>query len=174
MFIVKLLGKLLKALSSGESPRQIADGFILGMILGLTPFWSLHNLVVILLVIILSVNISMAIFSWLIFSAFAYLLDPLFHSLGYWLLVDVTALRGLWTAMYNIPVVPLTRFNNTVVLGSFVSSLVLLVPIFFVVKRGVVLYREKIHDRVQKLKIVKIVKSSGIYSLYKKIKFYGD
>jgi len=174
MFIVKLLGKLLKALSSGESPRQIAGGFILGMILGLTPFWSLHNLVVILLVIILSVNISMAIFSWLIFSAFAYLLDPLFHSLGYWLLVDVTALRGLWTAMYNIPVVPLTRFNNTVVLGSFVSSLVLLVPMFFVVKRGVVLYREKIHDRVQKLKIVKIVKSSGIYSLYKKIKFYGD
>lgn len=174
MFILKLLGKLLKALSSGESPSQIAGGFILGMILGLTPFWSLHNLVVILLIIIIRVNISMAIFSWLFFSVFAYLLDPLFHSLGYWLLVDVTALKGLWTGMYNTSGLPLTRFNNTVVLGSLVSSLVLLAPMFFLAKKGVILYREKIHDRVQKLKIVKIVKSSGIYSLYKKIKFYGD
>ena len=174
MFIVKLLSKLLKALRSGASPRQISGAFVLGMILGLTPFWSLHNLLVIILIIILNVNISMAIFSFLLFSGIAYIIDPLFHSLGYWLLVDVTALKGLATKLYNTPVIPLSRFNNTVLLGSFVSSLVLLFPVFVLVRKGVVLYREKLEAKVQKWKIVKIVKSSKIYSLYEKIKSLGD
>ena len=170
MILFKLLNKLLKALRSAASPGQIAGGFILGMILGLTPFWSLHNLLVVLLIIILNVNISMAIFSFLLFSGIAYLLDPLFHSLGYWLLVDVTALKGLWTSLYNILVIPLTRYNNTIVLGSLVCSLVLLLPAFIFVKKGVVLYREKIDAKVQQWKIVKIVKSSKIYSVYEKIR----
>jgi uncharacterized protein (TIGR03546 family) len=174
MFILKLLGKLFKALRSGASPNQIAGGFIFGMIIGLTPFWSLHNLLVVILIIILKVNISMAIFSFLICSGFAYLLDPIFHSFGYWLLVDVTSLQGLWTSLYNTPVVPLTRYNNTVVMGSLVSSLILTLPMFFLVKVGVVLYREKFEARIQKLKIVQIVKSSKIYSVYQKISDFRD
>ena len=66
MFLLKLLGKLIKALTSNESPGQIAGGFILGMIIGLTPFWSLHNLVVVLLIILIRVNISMSIFAALL------------------------------------------------------------------------------------------------------------
>ena len=169
MFILKLLGKLFKALRSGVSPTQIAGGFIFGMILGLTPLWNLHNLLVVILIIILRVNISMAIFSFLICSGIAYLLDPLFHSFGYWLLVEVTALQGLWTSLYNTPVVPLTRYNNTVVMGSLVGSLILILPMFFLVKSGVILYREKLEARIQKLKIVQVVKSSKIYSVYEKI-----
>ena len=93
MFGLKLLAKLFKILRSGESPGKIAGGFILGMILGLTPVMSLHNLVVLILIIILNVNMGMAIFSFLLCSAFAYLLDPMFHRLGFWILVDIPALR---------------------------------------------------------------------------------
>ena len=113
MFFLKLIGKLIKALTSGESPTQLAGGFILGMIVGLTPFWSLHNLIVMVLIILIRVNISMAIFSALLFGALAYLFDPLFHNFGYWLLVDVTALNGLWQAMINIPIVALFNLNTT-------------------------------------------------------------
>lgn len=173
MFGLKLLAKLFKILRSGESPGKIAGGFILGMILGLTPVMSLHNLVVLILIIILNVNMGMAIFSFLLCSAFAYLLDPMFHRLGFWILVDIPALKGLWTAMYNTPVIALTGFNNTVRMGSFVISLILLIPVYFAVKQGVVYYREHLDSRIQKWKIVQVIKGSKIYNLYEKIRKIG-
>ena len=60
MIVLKFLSKLFKALRSGDSPGQLAGGFALGMIIGLTPLWSLHNLLVVILIIIIKVNISMA------------------------------------------------------------------------------------------------------------------
>lgn len=174
MLVLKLLGKLIKALTSGESPSQLAGGFILGMIVGLTPFSNLHNLFVVLLIILIRVNISMSIFSALLFGAVAYLFDPLFHSFGYWLLVDVTALDGVWHAFANIPIVALFNFNNTVVLGSLIISMVLLLPMFFLMKKSVLLYRERIQDKLLKLKIVQTIKKSWIYSIYSKYTNFGD
>jgi len=174
MIIIKLLGKFLKALKSDASPGQIAGGFVLGMILGLTPFWSLHNLFVILLIILVRVNISMAIFSFLVFSGIAYLVDPLFHNLGYVILVDATFLHGLWVALYNTPILALSNFNNTVVMGSLVVSLLLIFPMYPLTERGVVFYRERIDTKVQKWEITTIIKSSKIYSIYVKIRKFGD
>lgn len=37
---MQLLAKLLKALNSDDSPWQLAFGVMLGMIMGLTPFWG--------------------------------------------------------------------------------------------------------------------------------------
>ena len=169
MILLKYLSKLLKALKSGETPAQLAGGFVLGMIMGLTPFWNLHNLVVFIILIIIRVNISMAILSFAVFSGFAYLLDPLFHNLGFWVLVDVNALKSLWTTLSNVPIGALTNFNNTVVMGSMIISLALILPVFFLVKVGVVQYREKIDTKVQKWKIVQVFKSSKLYSIYEKI-----
>ena len=171
MFPLQFIAKLIKILRSGASPPQIAGGFILGMIIGLTPLWSLHNLLIALIIILINVNISMAIFSFLLFSGIAYLVDPLFHNFGYFLLVELSSLRGVYTSMYNIPVIALTKFNNTVVMGSFVSSLILLLPVYFLTKMGVLAYREKVEARVQKLKIVQMLKGSKVYSLYEK---YSD
>jgi len=128
MLILQFLAKLFKILRSAASPNQIAAGFVLGMIIGFTPFWSLHNLLIIILIFILNVNIATAIFSFAIFSGVAYLFDPWIHDFGYYLLVDVTALNVVWTAMYNIPVIALSRFNNTIVLGSLIISLILTIP----------------------------------------------
>jgi len=168
MFPLQFIGKLIKILHSAASPGQIAGGFILGMIIGLTPFWSLHNLLVVLVIILLNVNIAMAIFSFIIFSGFAYLLDPLFHSFGYFLLVDLTFLQGFYTFLYNIPVFELSRFNNTVVMGSLVTSLLLLIPVFILVQKGVIQYRADVLQRLEKWKVVKAIKGTKIYSWYSK------
>ena len=77
MFGLKLISKILKILRSNESPNKIAGGFILGMILGITPFLSLINIIIIFIIIIISVNISAAILAYLIFTAVIYLCDPL-------------------------------------------------------------------------------------------------
>lgn len=169
MFVLQFIAKFFKILSSAASPAQISSGFILGMIIGLTPLWSLHNLIILLLIIILNVNITMAIFSFGLFSLIAYLIDPLFHSLGYFMLVDIKLLHGFWLMLYNVPIIALSKFNNTVVLGSFLSSLVLLIPVYFIMKKAVVTYREKLEPIVLKWKIVKVIKGSKLYSVYGKL-----
>lgn len=173
MIPLQIVAKLLKILRSGASPGQIAGGFLFGMILGLTPLWNLHNLLVLCLVILLNVNLSMFFVSFALFSGLAYLFDPWFHALGYWLLVD-SGLTGLWQKLYQIPLLALSNFNNTVVLGSLVIALVLTLPNYFGVKKMVLLYREKLDVHVEKLKIVQGLKSSKLYSWYERIKNFGE
>jgi len=177
MFIIKLVRKLLKSLTSQESPSQLAWGFALGMILGLTPFMNIHNAIVLVLIILLKVNIGSALLSFLIFSGFAYIFDPLFHSLGYYLLTKVEFLQGLWSSMYDIPVLVFAQYNNTVVLGSLISALVIFVPVYFGFKKFVGVYRNKIDPYIQKLKIVKMLKATKLYKVFStgyKIKNIGE
>lgn len=168
MLILRYLAKLLKALASEASPAQIAGGFVLGMIIGLTPFGSFHNLIVLLLILMLRVNIGMAILSFMICSGIAFLADDLFHQTGKWLL-EMDGLQGTWTSLYEIEWVAMTRFYNTVVIGSLFTSLIMVLPVFLLVKQGVLQYREKIHARIQKWKIVKVVKGSKFYSIYQSV-----
>jgi len=166
--ILKYVAKLLKALSSEASPNQLAGGFILGMIIGLTPVLSVHNLIILILIIILKVNIGMAILAFLIFSGIAYLADPLFHSFGIWILEN-DGLQDTWTSMYNNELWAITRFYNTVVIGSFISALVLCVPMFPLTKVGVVQYRKHIHEKVMKTKFAKALKGTKLYSVYQTV-----
>lgn len=165
MFILKLVRKLLKALRSDSSPKQLAWGFAMGLILGLTPFWNIHNAVILILIIILHVNIGTAILSFLVFSGFAYLFDPIFHSLGYYLLTQVGFFNNIWRSFYNNPVIVFTRYNNTVVLGSLLSALVLFIPVYFSFKKFVYFYRDKLEPKIQKWKIVKIIKGTKFYKI---------
>jgi len=166
--ILKYIAKLLKALASEASPSQIAGGMILGMIIGLTPITSFHNLIIVVLILILRVNIGMALLSFLVFSGVAYLADPLFHRFGIWLL-ELEGMQATYTNMYNNEWWALTKFYNTVVTGSFISALVLSIPAFPLFRVLVLQYREKIHAKVQKLKIVQAFKSTKLFSVYKTV-----
>ncbi|MBN1999115.1 TIGR03546 family protein [candidate division KSB1 bacterium] len=174
MAILKILANIIKVLQSEISPSQIAGGVVLGMILGLTPFWSLQNFIVILLVIVVAVNVSMMLLSFAFFSGVAYLLDPLFHSLGYYFLADVPSLKPLWTAVVNSPVLALSDLNNTVTLGSLLVSLFLVLPVFFLSKKFVLFYRRHLAEKVKKMKIIRIVTGSKIFNMYQKFKLLGD
>jgi uncharacterized protein (TIGR03546 family) len=174
MFWLQLVSKFLKILRAGQTPRQIAAGFALGSIVGLSPMFTLQGLVVWLVILILNVNLSAAILSFTLFSMFAYLLDPLFHWLGYHILVNIDQLKNLWTSLYNAPIAPLTRFNNTVVMGSFLVAIVLCVPVYFGMKHFVVVYRATIGARVEQWKIYQIISKSAIVRWYTRIKNFGE
>jgi uncharacterized protein (TIGR03546 family) len=166
--ILKYISKLIKALASEASPNQLAGGFVLGMIIGLTPVASMHNLLIVVLVIVLKVNIGMAILAFLVFSGVAYLADPLFHNFGIWML-EIESLQSTWTSMYNNEFWAITKFYNTVVLGSFVSALLLCIPMFPLSKIGVEQYRKHIHEKVMKTKFVKALKGTKVYSIYQTV-----
>jgi len=173
MIILKLLSKFFKVLRSAVSPNQIAWGFALGTIVGLTPFWSLHNLIVVALIIVLNVNISAALLAFALFSLFAWVLDPMFHTVGFGVLVRLSFLKPVWTSLYNAPFAPFTRFNTTVVIGSLLCSLILLVPNYFFFKWFVKRYRASWSQSVQKWRITQIMKGNKVVQLYFKVKNLG-
>jgi uncharacterized protein (TIGR03546 family) len=150
MFVLRFIWKLLGILNSNISPKQIAGGIALGMILGLTPFFSLHNLLIILLICIIRVRISAVILSAIIFGLISYLVNPVSSLIGYFLLVNAGFLKPLWTALYNMPVIAFSNFNNTLVLGSLVLSLILFYPILIFSAKGVVSYRNLIGQKTVK------------------------
>ena len=174
MVILKIIGKFIKVLRSSAAPAQIAWGFALGSIIGLTPLRNLHNLLVVILIVILNVNISAAMLAFLVYSLFAWLLDPLFHSIGYVVLVNIAALQPLWTSLYNATIAPFMRFNNTVVMGSVLFSLIALAPNYFAFKWFVKRYRESWSEKIKKWKITKMMMGSKIVKYYLKIRDLGE
>ncbi|NQT25861.1 TIGR03546 family protein [candidate division KSB1 bacterium] len=170
MIFLKLLSKFIKVLRSGASPNQIAWGFALGTIPGLTPLACLHNLIVLLLIIIFKINLAAATMALALFSLIAWIFDPFFHSLGFYILVRISTLQGAWTNLYNAPIAPLSLFNNTVVMGSLAVALILVLPNYFWFKWFVRRYRETWNAKIDKWKIVKIMKGSKLVKVYTKIK----
>lgn len=142
--------KLLKLINSEQEPHQLSLGLSFGMIAGLTPTLSLHNLVVLFLVLVIRANISAFIAGYLLFSFLAFALDPLFHSLGNTILHSAS-LQPAYTAMYNNSFWRLTHFNNTVLMGSLVVSLVAFVPVFLLSNVLIRNYRSRVQVRFQRL-----------------------
>ena len=173
MFWIKLLTNFIKILREGQTPNQVAAGFALGMIVGISPTMTLQGLFIWLIILILDVNLSAAILAFTVFALIAYLADPLFHALGYFLLVDADALRGLWTWLYNVPIAPLSRFYNTVVMGSFVAGLILFLPVFYGMKRFVLAYRATIGARIERTKIYQVLKRNALVTWYTKIRDFA-
>ncbi len=126
--------------SSDYSVNQMAVGFTLGAALGLTPLVSLYNLVFLAALIALRLSLSTFTLAWIVAIPFGFLLDPVFHRLGSALLSS-EFLTPLWIQAASAPLVPLTRFNNTVTLGSLVFWAAAVVPLFFLSRRGVAAYR---------------------------------
>ena len=164
--LIKLIQSLVGALHSEGTPGQLALGITLGSILGLTPLMNIHNAIVFAAIVLLNVSFAGGMLGWALFVPIGFLLDPLFDWIGHSLLL-APSLRGLWTSMYNMPIVPLTNFNNTVVLGSLVFALVLLVPLFFATRWAVVRYRATIGARVRQSKFYRALMASKVYNVYK-------
>ena len=164
---LKLLRSLVKTLHSDGSPGQIAFGIALGAALGLTPIANAHNAVIFLLLAVLNVSFAAGLFAWAAFVPIGFMLDPLFHRIGRWLLVDAETLRPLWTTWDNVPGLALTNFNNTVVLGSLVAWLALFIPLYFASRYGVLRYRASIGERVKNSRYYRLLEASQIYNVYR-------
>ena len=166
MLFLKLLQAIVKALNSEGTPGQVAAGMAFGAALGLTPLMSLHNLVIVLLVLVLNVSLAGFTLGWSLFVPIGFLLDPLFDAIGNKLLGSA-ALTPLWTRLANMPVMPFSNFNNSVTLGSLVFWVLAWVPIFFAARWAVARYRVHIFERLKKMKVFKAVQASSLYNVYR-------
>jgi uncharacterized protein (TIGR03546 family) len=164
--LIKLIQSVIKTLHSAGTPGQVAAGMALGSALGLTPLMNVHNLIIFSLLVLLNVSFGGGMLGWMLFVPLGFLLDPLFDRIGLSLLT-APSLRPLWTDLTNMPVLPYTNFNNSVVLGSFVGWVVLAIPIFFAARYGIARYRATVGERVRRSQFYKAVTASQAYNLYK-------
>ena len=163
--MVRAIAKVLRVLNSETEPSQISLAFCFSMIAGLTPFFSLHNLLVVLLVLLFRVNLSTFILGLVFFSGVAYLCDPLFHRIGLTVLT-MSALEGLWQILYNMTLFRMAEFNNSVMMGSLLFSIILFVPLFLLSNQIIVRYREHVLVWVHKSRIMQAFKATKLYRMY--------
>lgn len=167
MLLLKILAGFLQALNAKATPRAIAGGVALGALIGLSPTGGVQNIVLLLLIFLLPVNKSASVVSALVFAALAWPAGSVFDRAGHALLT-APSFKGLWTLLYNTPVVPWTRFNNTVVMGGLATGLLLFVPIFLGTVWAVQRYRERVLAAAMKWRLFQIVRASKLYALYEK------
>lgn len=158
MFFLKLLKQIVVIFQTDISPNQVAWGFALGAILGLVPNMFM-KLVLFIVIMIFRVNVSSAFLAWAVYEILSFALDPLFDIVGFYIL-NIDSLNAFYTWLYNLPVVPFTKFNNTVVIGSLVVGIILIIPNMIIAKKLLVYYRTHLRDKVSKWKIVKILSAT--------------
>lgn len=165
--LLKQIFNLLKLLNSDTGTISLSSGIALGFVLGMSPFLSLQGLLIIILCLFFRVQLGALFVSSFFFGFAAYLMDPMFHSIGTKLLTD-PGLKSLWTTLFNMPLIPLTRFNNTIVLGAGVLGFALTPVVFILSNILIKKYRELIVERIKNTKLWKAVKATSLFKWYHK------
>lgn len=163
--LLKQIFALIKLLHSDNETTSIAWGVSMGFILGMTPAFSLQTVLVFMLLFIFRIQIGAAFLTAFFFKFIAFFLDPLFNTIGVAVL-EMPSLQGVFTELYNMPIVPLTRFYNTIVMGSGVVSIALIPVVFVSAKILIAKYRQGVVEKVKDTKYWKAFKATGFYKWY--------
>jgi uncharacterized protein (TIGR03546 family) len=171
--LLKQFFQLLKLLNSETGTYQIAWGVAFGFVLGMTPAFSLQTILVFIILLFFRVQMGAAFVAAFFFKFIAFLLDPIFHSIGAAVLSN-EGLKPLLTSLYNMPIVPWTRFYNTIVMGSGVVSLLLTPLVFYISLYLVKKYRKNVYERFKQSKFFKAIQATSFYKWYVKYdEYYG-
>lgn len=160
-----ILRQFIKGLTSDTDPSQIGWGIALGFVIGLIPKANLTAQLLLVLLMALKVNIPMGLITMFLVSFVNPLFDKVTDPLGYALL-SAEPLAPLWTALYNLPVVPWTGFNNTVLLGGLLAGAALFFPVYLAGRRFGVYYNAGLRDKVMNSRVVKGLKASFLFDWY--------
>lgn len=156
MFYLRPIRYLAEALTAECSPRQIALGLALGLLVGLVPKGNLTAVALMAVMCSLRVNLAAGLLSAFVVSWAAVIIDPLTHRIGLALLT-LEPLTPIWTHLYDLPLLPWTGFNNTVVLGSLVLGVLLFWPSYLLSKPLIDRHGPAIANRLRKYRAVQLL-----------------
>lgn len=154
--------KALKILNSQTEPQQIALAVVLGVVAAFGLLSAPHVLMVFVCALILKINLSTFFLTYGLIALSSFLLDPLIIMIGEWLLTH-KLLTPYWVLFYQSDVMRLLQFNHTHTLGSFSLALILCLPTYYFSYWLVVHYRQNIFQWINRLRIIKALKSSQWY-----------
>jgi len=163
--LLKQLFGLLKLLNSDADPAPLAAGLALGLVLGFSPFLSLQTFLVLILCFFLRIQLGGALLSAFFFKFVAYLLDPVSDLLGREIL-EAQGLRQVFVTLYNMPIIPLTRFNNSIVMGSGAVGFLLAIPAYFLFSKLILRYRATVVAKLKGTKWWKALQATALFKWY--------
>lgn len=163
--LLKQLFAFVRMLNSDTGTNQLAAGLACGIILGFSPFFSLQTFVVIFLIFFFRIQMGAAFLSAFFFKFVAFFFDYPADIMGRAIL-ETESLRPLFVKLYNMPIIPLTRFNDSIVMGSMAISFILTIPLFFVFKKLIQQYRVTVVERFRQTKLWKAITATKMYNWY--------
>ena len=170
--MLKYIVKMLKSLNANSHPGEIAHAFAFGMLLGFLPKNSALWYSFFIICLFLRINKGVFFLSILFGSLISPLFDPLFDNIGYWFLT-IPALAPTFQMLLDIPFVAFTRFNNSIVAGSLIFSIIAYIPFYVLMRVLVSAWRKKLQPLLARNPLVKafmkIPLVKNIVSLAKKI-----
>ncbi|RAP26804.1 hypothetical protein DID78_06530 [Candidatus Marinamargulisbacteria bacterium SCGC AG-343-D04] len=156
---LKLINTLIASLKSKESLNSIATGIVLGSFCGLIPSNFTAYALIIFLFCIFRITVSAGFFGFIFGSLFSFIIIPLTHHLGLFLLTH-DSLNSFWTTLMNMPFFPLLSLNNSVVLGQYCLFFCLSIPLFKGSKKGILYLRESVYPKIENSSWLKAFKLS--------------
>ena len=145
------LWSIFKALNSAQRSWQVALAISFSFISAFLPFFSFINLVILIIIFSINVPISVYFIFMALFSVLSILLGDTFHSLGLYVL-DMSSLQGILTDMFNSAIFLWSDFNYTSIMGGFIVSVVLFLPVFFGFKFLIDKYRVALYNKFKNSK----------------------
>ncbi len=162
-FFLKPIRLFAKALVVDATPKQMALGCALGIAIGLVPKGNLIAIALMVVLGALRVNLAVGVLTAFCVSWMGIFIDPFSHQIGLEVL-NHDSLKNFWTELYNLPFVPWTRFNNTVVMGSTVLGLALVLPVYWATQPLFAKYTPKWGDKVARFKVVQVLQGTELTS----------
>ena len=166
--MIKYAAKFIVAINSNLGKTQIAAGFCWGLFLGLVPAGNLFWVVFFAGSFLFKHHHPSKLLCMAILKLLSGVTAPLVDMVG-WEVLHIEALQPLFTSLYNMPFVPFTKFNNTLVAGGIVSGAILWLPVFFLVCLIVPLYRHTLAPKIRQNKIVKSIKKVPLVTKLQKL-----
>lgn len=167
--MIKLILKLVSILNSKTRPEEIALGAVLGMFAGFLMGAPVNLMIIFLLLVIINANMSVFFLSVLVFKLLAFGVDILGDKLGY-MVLTLDFMKNAGSMLMSLPLISYTKFNYTVIMGDFLIALVLTPFVWFTAVRFVPFYRNNIQEKVDKFKLVKMIKMSNLFKIYNSYK----
>lgn len=160
-FALRPIRQLAQALTANESPRQIAWGFVLGMMIGLVPKGNLTAMLLGMMLLGLRVNKPAGLMGVGIFTFVGLFVDGFAHRLGSAVLVW-EPLREFHTWLYESAISPLLGLNNTVVVGQLLIGLYLIYPTYLLALRFAVKVQVPMSRWLLKYKAVRWIRGAEL------------
>jgi len=150
------IAKFIAALNGNIKRGQIAAGFAWGLLFGLIPAGNFFWIVFFLISFCFRHHHGSKILVMAIVKVLLFAILPLTDALG-WEVLHIESLIPLYTTLYNMPFVPFTKFNNTLVAGGIVAGLALWFPVYFLVRGLIPAYRKSWAPKLRNSRLVKSI-----------------
>jgi uncharacterized protein (TIGR03546 family) len=154
--LIRAIVKFILALNGNAKKSQIAAGFAWGVLLGLVPAGNFFWIVLLLVSFFFNHNHGAKLLSMALIKIFAPVIAPAVDIVG-WQVLHIDALQPLFITMFNMPFVPFTKFNNTLVAGGLVAGAALWLPVFFLFIVLIPLYRNHLSPKIRNSRIIKAI-----------------